>query len=151
VSEPALAAPGSSLRGSSEHRIAQRHGYFTLSSSSDCSSWDSYRGFNPISFSSPPSGTAPSETGIETVRAEELEGEMVDELTPLFGKETGVICMDRARGVPSEFTWTFHLPKVHPDRVSQWAGAPGDLGCVGPYLTFLFEKCVDPLLICTPI
>jgi hypothetical protein len=73
----------------------------------------------------------PSESGIDTVKAEELEDEMVDELAPLFGKEMRVICMDRAWDVPGEFTWNFHLPQVDWDRVSQWANAPENLECVG--------------------
>jgi hypothetical protein len=73
---------------------------------------------------SPQSGRRPSEAGAEPVKAEELEDEMVDELSPQFGKEMRVICMDRTWDVPGEFTWNFTLPQVDWDRVSQWAKAP---------------------------
>ena len=73
---------------------------------------------------------------METVKAEELEDEMVDELAPLFGKEMRVICMDRAWDVSGEFTWNIHLPQVDWDRVSKWADAPENLECVAcfPFL-----------------
>jgi hypothetical protein len=81
--------------------------------------------------SSVPSENLPLEAGNATVKAEELEDEMVDELAPLFGKEMRVICMDRAWDEPGEFTWSFHLSQVDWDRVSQWANAPENLECVG--------------------
>jgi hypothetical protein len=78
---------------------------------------------------SPQSGKRSSDGGTELVRIEEIEedGEMVDELAPLFGKEMKVICMDRAYDVPGEFTWDFTLSHADWGKVSQWANAPENL------------------------
>jgi len=147
VGEPMLAVPSSRPHPSSEPLSDMDISYsitpppiVVLGTRTGVSTPDSHS-----RASSLPSGNAPSEAGIETVKAEELEDEMVDELAPLFGKEMRVICMDRAWDVPGDFTWSFHLPQVDWDRVSRWANAPENLECVGSYLTFLFEKCVDPV------
>ena len=153
VGEPMLAVPSSRLHPSSEplsdmdisHSVSPPP-IVVLGTRTGVSTPDSHS-----RASSLPSGNAPSEAGIETVKAEELEDEMVDELAPLFGKEMRVLCMDRAWDVPGDFTWSFHIPQVDWDRISQWANAPENLECVVSYLTFLFEKCVDPVHICTSI
>ena len=153
VGQPMLAVPGSRLHPSSEppsdmdisHSISPPP-IVVLGTRTGVSTPDSHS-----RASSLPSGNAPSEAGIDTVKAEELEDEMVDELAPLFGKEMRVICMDRAWDVPGDFTWSFHIPPVDWDRISQWANAPENLECVVSYLTFLFENCVDPVHICAPI
>jgi len=129
ASEPMLAVPSSSLQPSTESLSDMDISYsdtsppiVVLGTRTGASTPDSHS-----RSSSGPSGNVPSEAGIETVKAEEFEDEMVDELAPLFGKEMRVICMDRAWDVPGEFTWNFHLPQVDWDRVSQWANAPENL------------------------
>ena len=133
ASEPMLAVPSSSMQPSTESLSDMDISYsitpppiVVLGTRTGASTPDSHS-----RSSSVPSGNVPSESGIDTVKAEELEDEMVDELAPLFGKEMRVICMDRAWDVPGEFTWNFHLPQVDWDRVSQWANAPENLECVG--------------------
>lgn len=138
VGEPMLAVPRSGPYSSSEPLSDMDISYsmtpppiVVLGTRTGVSSPDSHS-----RYSSPPSGNAPSEAGMETVKAEEFEDEMVDELAPLFGKEMRVICMDRAWDVSGEFTWNIHLPQVDWDRVSKWADAPENLECVAcfPFL-----------------
>ena len=138
VGKPMLAVPRSGPHSSSEPLSDMDISYsmtpppiVVLGTRTGVSSPDSHS-----RYSSPQSGNAPSEAGMETVKAEELEDEMVDELAPLFGKEMRVICMDRAWDVSGEFTWNIHLPQVDWDRVSKWADAPENLECVAcfPFL-----------------
>ena len=101
---------------------------------------------NPSSDSrsiSPPSGKKVSEAGINPVKVEDADDEMVDELEPLFGKEMTVICMDKLYDTAAEFTWEFTLCKADWDRVSRWAGAPEIVKYVQPLLSLLNILILD--------